>query len=180
MSEVLTDAQARACHIAASRFKRGAAKDYRPEFLFRLLLRTGLKKAECGRLRLRDIERREHKPARLYVRHKTRDIYKERRIDLDAELERLLDGYLRQYQMEDGLFDCTTRNLEYILTAVGERAGAPFKLSFEVMRWTMAARDYAAGFDEERIRQKLGLSRISWYETGDKLRRLASRLQDEA
>ena len=87
---------------------------------------------------------------------------------------RLLDRYARQYQLEDRLFTCTSRNLEYILTEIGVRAGAPFKLSFEALRWTMALRDHIAGVEDERIREKLGLSRISWYETGDKIRRLAA------
>ncbi len=179
LSEVLSDGQVRACLAAAREMKRGASQDYRPECLFRLLLGAGVKKAECGRLRLRDIERDDAGGAKLYIRHKARDIYKERRIALDEAAAWLLDCYLRQYNVDDELFDCTTRNLEYILTDIGARAGTPFKLSFEIMRWTMAAREFAAGVDEERIREKLGLSRQSWYETGDKVRRLANRLQDD-
>lgn len=179
LSDVLTAAQADACMLAAGGAMRGADQDYRPEFLFRLLLATGLKKAECGRLRLGDIERGNQDGISLYIRHKARDVYKERRIALDEDSARLLERYLRQYQIEDKLFNCTTRNLEYILTDIGSRAGAPFKLSFEVMRWTMAARDYIAGVEEERIREKLGLSRQSWYETGDKIRRLAEKLRED-
>jgi len=173
LSDVLTDAQVRACIVSAGEFKRGAGQDYRPAFLFQLLLQTGIKKTECGRLRLRDINRGGSEGAELFIRHKARDVYKERRLILDAETMRLLDSYARQYQVEDQLFSCTTRNLEYILTDIGARATAPFKLSFEVMRWTMALRDYRASVDEEHIREKLGLSRQSWYETGDKIRRLA-------
>ena len=78
LSDVLTADQVRACVKAAIEFKRGSAQDYRPEFLFRLLLATGVKKAECGRLRLRDIERGKMGGISLYIRHKARDIYKER------------------------------------------------------------------------------------------------------
>ncbi len=177
LSDVLSGAQLRDCISAAREFKRGAAHDHRPAFLFQLLLQTGIKKAECGRLRLRDINRKGKGGAEIFIRHKARDVYKERRIILDAEALRLLDDYARQYQVEDQLFNCTTRNLEYILTDIGARAKAPFKLSFEVMRWTMAVRECQAGVDEERIREKLGLSRISWYETGDKVRRLAASLR---
>jgi len=176
LSDVLTDEQVRDCIFAAGKATKGAAQDSRPAFLFRLLLQTGIKKAECGRLRLQDIDRGNEDIAMLFIRHKARDVYKERRIELEAETVRLLDNYLQQYQVEDELFDCTTRNLEYILTDIGVRAKAPFKLSFEVMRWTMAVRDHLAGVDEGRIREKLGLSRQSWYETGDKVRRLADML----
>lgn len=141
LSEVLTDAQARDCIAAAGEYKRAAAQDYRPAFLFQLLLQTGIKKAECGRLRLRDLNRGSRDGAELFIRHRARDVYKERRIILDADTLRLLDSYARQYQVEDQLFNCTTRNLEYILTDIGARAAMPFKLSFEVMRWTMAVRD---------------------------------------
>lgn len=177
LSDVLTDAQARDCIAAAAEFKRGAEPDYRPAFLFRLLLQTGIKKAECGRLRLRDFYRGNGDRAELFIRHKARDVYKERRIILDCDTLRLLDSYTRQYKVEEQLFTCTTRNLEYILTDIGARAAVPFKLSFEVMRWTMAVRDYRAGVDETLIREKLGLSRQSWYETGDKVRRLATMLR---
>lgn len=173
LSDVLTDEQARDCLVAADAMKKGAVPDLRPAFLFRLLLRTGIKKAECGRLRLSDIERGGESVAWLAIRHKTRDVYKERRIALDADTLRLLERYRLQYSVAEKLFNCTTRNLEYILTDIGARAKTPFKLSFEVMRWTMAVREYRAGVEEERIREKMGLSRQSWYETGDKVRRLA-------
>ena len=184
LSDVLTDAQARDCLNAARRPAQsvGAAhrvsrQDTRPEFLFRLLLQTGIKKAECGRLTLSDIDRSNPENVLVFIRHKARDIYKERRIDLNANTLQLLDRYLGQYQPEDLLFTCTTRNLEYILTDIGARAQVPFKLSFEVMRWTMALREYRAGIEEDLIRQKLGLSRQSWYETGAKIRRLAAQSQ---
>lgn len=174
LSRVLTDEQARACLRAAGGLRKRGAPDTRPEFLFRLLLQTGIKKAECGRLRLRDIERDGPNAASVVIRHKARDVYKERRILLDGATLRLLDSYARQYQLADRLFTCTPRNLEYILTDIGVRAEVPFKLSFEALRWTMAARDHIAGVEDERIREKLGLSRQSWYETGAKIRRLAA------
>ena len=180
LSHVLTDAQVGDCVIAAGSIKRGAAQDFRPAFLFRFLLQTGIKKAECGRLHLSDIDRSNPERVFVFIRHKARNVYKERRIDLDADTLQLLDPYLRQYQPEELLFTCTTRNLEYILTDIGVRAKVPFKLSFEVLRWTMALRDYLAGIEEERIRQKLGLSRQSWYETGAKIRRMAALSQNSA
>jgi integrase/recombinase XerD len=46
-------------------------------------------------------------------------------------------------------------------------------VSFEVMRWTAAVRDYRTGMAPETLRKKLGLSKISWRETGMKIRQLA-------
>jgi integrase/recombinase XerD len=102
-----------------------------------------------------------------------RDVYKERKIELDPEWLNLLDRYLSQYRPEDTIFDCTARNLEYILTDIGQGAGIPTKLSFEMLRWTCAVRDFRDGVDPDAIRDKLGLSEISWYETFNKIKKLA-------
>jgi len=42
-------------------------------------------------------------------------------------------------------------------------------------RWTCALRDYRAGMDHDRIRQKLGISKIQWREVGSKLESIAAR-----
>ncbi len=182
LSEVLNEAQVSNCLAACLTMRKGEAQDYRAELLFRLLLQTGIKKAETGRLKLADIEQRHPEKTLITIRHKARHVYKERRIELDAEFPPLLNRYQQQYQPQETVFNCTTRNLEYILTEIGKRAEVTFKLSFEVMRWTMAVRDYRADIDEDRIREKLGLSRISWHETGGKIRQISARLdtQDSA
>lgn len=178
LSEVLTDAQVKACIDAAMTMKKGDFQDYRPEMLFRLLLQTGIKKSEAGRLKLDDVDRSNPKMPTVIIKHKARNVYKERRIALDTELIKLLDIYIQQYPSKEMVFNCTTRNLEYILTDVGVRANVPFKLSFEVMRWTSAVRDFRVDVDEDRIREKLGLSKTSWYETSDKIKRISTWLDD--
>ena len=73
------------------------------------------------------------------------------------------------------LFECTARNLEYVLDECAKRAGLPARiLSFEALRWTCAVRDLRGGMDQDTLRRKLGLSHISWVETSEKLRRLLS------
>jgi hypothetical protein len=47
-------------------------------------------------------------------------------------------------------------------------------VSFEILRWTSAVRDYRRGVDLDDLREKMGLSRISWRETSDKIVRLAT------
>lgn len=176
LSEVLTDQQVRDCIDASMTMKKGDHQDYRPELLFRLLLQTGIKKAETGRLKHDDIDRSNPQFPTVVIKHKARNVYKERRIDLDSEFLKLLDIYYQQYVLKETVFNCTTRNLEYILTDIGQRAEVPFKLSFEVMRWTSAVRDFRNEVDEDRIREKLGLSKTSWYETSDKIKRISARL----
>ncbi len=180
LARVLTPQQVQDVLNAAQSVQKGEQIDHRPEFLFRLLLQTGIKKSETGRLLLSDIDRSKEAHPLLMVRHKAKNVYKERRIPLDPTLLPLLDAYVAQYGITDALFTCTTRNLEYILTDLGKAAGIPFKLSFEGMRWTMAVRDWRAGIEEDPIREKMGLSATSWYETSNKIRRLVSKqLEDE-
>jgi integrase/recombinase XerD len=80
--------------------------------------------------------------------------------------------YRERYRPQERLFECTARNLEYVLDDVAERADLP-GLSFEMLRWTSAARDYKTGMDHDTLRQKMGLSKVSWQETSKKLEKLA-------
>ncbi|PJF21323.1 MAG: hypothetical protein CUN56_11685 [Phototrophicales bacterium] len=179
LSEVLTMEQIQQAIDYTRTLKKGDEQDYRPEMLFRLLLDTGLKKSEVMNIRPQDIDRMNRNLPVLTVRHKSRNVYKERRLDLDPDWLHVYDLYLEQYPRKpghEGIITCTARNLEYILTDIAEGIRLPFKLSFEVMRWTCAVRDYRLGMDEQSLREKLGLSEASWYETGRKVRQLAEKL----
>jgi len=180
LNEALSPLQIEACLRVAHTMKRNEDKDYRPELIFQLLLQTGIKKSETERLKAEDFDRSNPKFPTLLVKHEVKDMYKERRIRLQPSLINLMNEYMAQYRPPKTLFTCTMRNLEYILTDLGVVANVPFKLSFEVMRWTSAVHDWRNGVAEDSIREKLGLSRISWYETGAKIRRLVDhQLEDE-
>jgi integrase/recombinase XerD len=43
-------------------------------------------------------------------------------------------------------------------------------------RWTFALREWRAGVEPDRIRQRMGLSKIQWREVGAKLEALAARM----
>jgi integrase/recombinase XerD len=150
--------------------------DPRPDVLLRLLLDTGIKKSETVQLRVEDVERRNEHTPMLNIRHKTRqNIFQERRIPLDPAWPEALDEYLAQYQPAEGrVFDCTARNLEYVLSDTAKAAGVESRVSFDALRWTCAVRDYRRGMNMETLREKMGLSRISWRETGQKIARLAA------
>jgi integrase/recombinase XerD len=151
--------------------------DARPELLLRLLLDTGIKKSETLRLTREDIVREDPTQPVVVVRHrKPPDVYKERRIRLDPTWPDVLEEYLEQYTPREVIFDCTGRNLEYVLHDAAEAAGVDAKISFETLRWTSAVRDYRRGMDLDDLREKMGLSRISFRETGDKIKRLAALL----
>jgi len=149
--------------------------DARPDLLVRLLLDTGLKKSECMALTPDHIQRDDPSAPILIIRHrKPNDIYKERKIALDPDWLTVLDEYLEQYHPPETIFDCTARNLEYVLRDTATGAGIEGKVSFEILRWTCAVRDYQRGMDLDEMREKMGLSRISWRETSDKIIRLAA------
>jgi integrase/recombinase XerD len=117
-------------------------------------------------------------PARpvLWIRYASpRRKHKERRVALPSDWPAALAEYRDQYELRDRLFPWTERNLEYVLNEVAEQAGIPDGLSFETLRWTCAVRDYRSGMPSEALRQKLGLTRISWREVETKLARLAEK-----
>jgi site-specific recombinase XerD len=179
LNEALNPMQIEACIRVARGMKRNEETDFRPELIFQLLLQTGIKKSETERLKEDDFDRSNSQFPTLLVKHEVKDMYKERRISVEPTLITLKDIYIEQYRPPKTLFTCTMRNLEYILTDIGVAANVPFKLSFEVMRWTSAVRDWRMSVAEDSIREKLGLSRISWYETSAKIRRLVEHQIEE-
>lgn len=151
--------------------------DARPYLLVGLLLQTGMKKAECARLLIEDIDLTHTTAPELTIRYaEESNAHKNRTIPLNPSIVNVLNQYLEQYQPERYLFECTPRNLEYVLDEVGQKAGITrLQVGFEALRWTCAVRDYRMGTPEERLRQKLGLSKISWRETREKIFQLAGR-----
>ena len=155
--------------------------DARPHLLITLLLQTGIKKSEAMAIVPNHIDREDEENPMLFVRYANpRMRYKERKLQLDPEWLAVLDEYLEQYQPQDTLFTCTARNLEYVLRDIGDDADvARGLLSFENLRWISALRDWNAKVEEDDIRQKLGLSKITWRETKSKLQRLTNPQIDE-
>ena len=85
----------------------------------------------------------------------------------------VLEEYLGQYQPKERLFPWSPRRLEYILEDLSLAAGIEKHLSFDMCRWTCAMNDWEAGIEPDKIRQKLGISKIQWREVSMKLRQLA-------
>ena len=152
-----------------------ARADARPYLLVSLLLQTGMKKSECVGIRLDDLDFSDPQSPSLRIRYDNpRMTYKERTLALSPQIVPVFRQYLHQYKPAERLFECTARNLEYVLRNVAELAEIKGGVGFEQLRWTAAVRDYRRGMPEERLRQKMGLSRISWRETSEKIKRLAS------
>ena len=151
--------------------------DARPYLLVELLLQTGMKKAECARLLLSDVNTSQIQAPELTIHYSEEgNAHKNRVLALHPSIVAVLNQYLEQYKPETYLFECTPRNLEYVLDEVGQKTGITrLQVGFETLRWTCAVRDYRMGTPEERLRQKMGLSKISWRETREKILQLAGR-----
>ncbi|MFN2107941.1 MAG: tyrosine-type recombinase/integrase [Candidatus Promineifilaceae bacterium] len=174
-----TDKQIENALYQAGQIREGVGvkkPDARPYLLLTLLLQTGIKKSEAMNIVPNHIDRSESDHPLLFIRYANPRLrYKERKLDLQADWLEVLDEYLEQYAPTDTLFTCTARNLEYILTDVGEAVGLKQGLlSFENLRWISALQDWADEVEQDDIRQKLGLSKVTWRETKSKLSKLAA------
>jgi len=147
--------------------------DARPHLLVSLLLQTGIKKGECIKIEPRHIDTSDPQNSTVFIRYDNpRYSHKERKLKLPPDWVPTFQQYQDQYQPQERLFECTARNLEYVLDDVARRAGEA-ALSFEMLRWTSAVRDYKTGMGRDTLRQKMGLSKVSWQETLKKLAKLA-------
>ncbi len=157
------------------RMANASRPDPRPHLLVNLLLQTGIKKAECMRLLPADFEDSDPAHPTVLIRYDAPHLlHKERRIEVSPELMVTLDQYLEIYRPKEHIFECTPRNLEYVLTDAAEEAQLPNGASFESLRWTCAFRDFRDGMPHELLRNKLGLSKVTFRETLKKLEKLAS------
>ncbi len=158
----------------AEKFRLAEHPDARPFVLLDLILETGIKKGECIALNLNHLDLEGEGGPSIYVRYTNpRYRYKERKISVSPEWVDAFTDYQAQYQLTKEVFPWSQRRLEYILEDIGQRAGLSKHLSFDMCRWTSALQDLVNHVDGERIRQRLGISKIQWREVYMKLRSLA-------
>ncbi len=174
LPELLYDDQVNALLRTARDLLWAPKPDSRPYLLLSLILQTGIKKSECMEIKLEHIDLSNPQAPVLYVRYADpRRTLKERKLALGPNFTPVLRQYLREYEPKEYLFECTARNLEYVLADLAALAGVSGGVSFEQLRWTCAVRDYRNGMPPDRLREKLGLSLISWRETLPKIQKLA-------
>jgi len=175
LPQALTETEAQAALQAADRHRRDRKPDARPYTLLALLLATGIKKSECLGIHLNHIDLDAPEGPLVFIRYASpANRYKERKLSLSEDWLSAYKEYLAQYKPVDQLFPWSPRRLEYLLEDIGEEAGLAGKhLSFDMCRWTSTLLDYRAGLDTEKLRQKLGISKIQWREVNLKLRQLS-------
>jgi integrase/recombinase XerD len=173
LPQVLSQDEFEAVLLAADRHRREKKPDARPYALVYLLLTTGIKKSECLGIHINHIDLNGKNGPYLFVRYASpANRYKERKIELDDDWVIAYEEYISQYKPVDQVFPWSPRRLEYLLEDIGEEAGLSKHLSFDMCRWTCALRDYQAGIEPDKIRQKLGVSKIQWRELFIKLKQL--------
>lgn len=171
LPEYLTDAQAAAVIHAARAVAAGERLDTRPLAIVHLVLETGIKKGECLRLTTDDFQRN---PNRIWIRYDKKHLkFKERHLPISEECAQVLATHTQRYHIRGRLFDCTGRNLEYIFNRKVAPLAGLNALTFEMLRWTCALRDYRTGdMDEEQLQFKYGLSPLAWKEMEAKIVRI--------
>ena len=173
LPQVLTDDEYEAALLAADRHRRDKKPDARPYTLVALILGTGIKKSECLGVHLNHIDLDAKNGPHIFIRYASpANRYQERKIDLEEDWITAYKEYLAQYQPVDQVFAWSPRRLEYLLEDIGNEASLAKHLSFDMCRWTCALRDYQAGIEPDKVRQKLGVSKIQWRELFIKLKQL--------
>jgi integrase/recombinase XerD len=171
---VLTRQELASALEAADAIRNAAGQDLRPYVLLKLVLETALKKGECLNLKTNHLELSNPDEAFIFVRYPNqRYRFKERKIDVSPEWVEAYQQYAEKYQITDQVFPWSQRRLEYLLEDVTNAAKMDKHISFDMLRWTSALNDFSNGIAQDKIRQKLGVSKIQWREVKNKLRSLA-------
>jgi site-specific recombinase XerD len=174
LPEVLSPEEIQAVLEKAGAHLRSDNPDTRYYTLAALLLSTGVKKGECLAISPNHIDLEAPGGALLFIRYANpQQRYKERKISLPQEWVEAFPLYRAQYTLEDRLFPWSQRRLEYLLEDLGVETGLNKHLSFDMCRWSCALTDWLSGMERDKIRQKLGISRVQWREVSLKLEQLA-------
>jgi site-specific recombinase XerD len=171
---VLTPNEVHLALKVADDFWQEAPNDTRYLALFDLLINTGLKKSETLALRLNHIDMDAPSGPTVFVRYANPQYrFKERKIPLPESWQEIFPHYQAQYEITDEVFPWSPRRLEYLLEDISVQAGLSKHISFEMCRWTCALSEWTSGMEPDKIRQKLGISKIQWREVKMKLGKLA-------
>lgn len=157
------------------RLLSSASDDIRCYCLVYLALHAGLKKEEIMGLKVQHVDLSDpqvplvtvHFPAATGKQHR------ERRLALPAVFTDIFQRYLQKFRPTERVFDCTDRNLNYILGRAVKAAGIKKRVTLQLLRDTFAVEQLRSGVAPDALREKLGLSDEAWLESREKYRRLA-------
>jgi integrase/recombinase XerD len=173
LPQVLSPEEAQSVLDMATKYRQASQPDARYYALLALLLETGIKKNECLALSPNHLDLDAPNGPLIFVRYASpQHRYKERKIPVSQDWVNAYNEYKQQYQLGDQIFPWSQRRLEYLLEDLSEEAGLTKHLSFEMCRWTCALNDLTSGMETNKVRQKMGLSKIQWREVKQKLQKL--------
>jgi integrase/recombinase XerD len=180
LPEILTPEEVSRILETAEAYRQREKPDLRSYLLFTLLLHTGIKKGECISLSPNHIELDAPEGPLVFIRYASpQNRYKERKIPLPQDWIEAYREYRTLFDLQDRLFPWSARMLEYVLEDLGKDAGLEKRVSFSMCRWTCAVRDWQAGMEQNKIRQKLGISEVQWREVSRKLHILSRQDEEE-
>ncbi len=156
------------------RLLQAAAEDPRCHCLVYLVLYAGLKKEEVMGLHIHHIDLLDpHTPlVTVHFEASTGKQHRERRLAMPAEFTTIFQKYQSAYAINDTVFACTDRNLNYILARAVDAAGIQKRVTLQLLRDIFAVRQLQADVSFDTLREKLGLSDEAWLEAREKYRRL--------
>lgn len=173
LPDVLTVEETDKIIAVANRYRTAEQPDARYYVLVELLLETGIKKGECLRLDHEHVITEPPVEAFIHVKYTNQQYrYKERKIPVSDIWVDAYNEYRSQYDPSEAVFPWSPRRLEYLLEDLSVEAGIEKHLSFDMCRWTSAIIDWQSGVEHNKIRQKLGISKVQWREVKMKLNRL--------
>jgi integrase/recombinase XerD len=157
-----------------ARLVQAAGDDARCHLLVMLVLEAGLKKEELLALTVDRVDLSDPAAPMVSVRlpglgHPQRD----RMLRLPPHFTTVYQRYIHLYHPQVAVFECTDRNLTYILARAVKRAKLTKRVTLQLLRDCFAVRQLRAGIPLAELREKLGLSDEAWYETQTKYRKLA-------
>lgn len=176
LPETLTKSETEQALRAADAIRTSAKPDPRPYVLLRLVLETAMKKGEVLSLMTNHLELENPAEPYIHVRYpgsRSEYRYKERKVLVSAEWVEAYQDYATRFEIKDQVFPWSQRRLEYLLEDITKAAKLDKHISFDMCRWTSVLNDLIDGVETDRIRQKLGISKIQWREVYEKLRQLA-------
>lgn len=157
------------------RLLSAASEDVRCHCLIYLVLYGGLKKEELMGLKVQHVDLTDPRTplVSIHFASSTGKQHRERRLALPEAFTTIFKQYQTSYHLVDIVFDCTDRNLNYILARAVKAAGIQKRVTLQLLRDTFAVEQLRAGVTMEALREKLGLSDEAWLESKEKYRRLA-------
>ncbi len=156
-----------------AQLEAAAADDSRSQCLVMLVLYAGLKKEELMALQLSHLDL--SNPAHPAVTIQFNDQIKQRKhrqLVLPVAFTEAFQRYLNKYRPQVRVFDCTDRNLNYILARAVRKTRIQKRVTLQLLRDTYAVRQLQEGITLDTLREHLGLSEEAWKESAEKYRKL--------